>query len=210
MINDYLRLSLFGKVVGLDMFVEDSSEFIKDTEINYQYVKYNPRKPIERYGLSITSLDGGLSGRPDLDSLLEYNKENNTSYTEGDFRVPTPIYYDDRLKNVIKPFEGLLTRTHILKLNPGGFFPAHRDSYYDLKYFRIIVPLSNVNPPLVYFILDDIVINSNMEEGRAYFVDTVKAHTIFNCSFDPSYWLVLNVDCVKEAVDIVVKNLRET
>ena len=32
------------------------------------------------------------SGIPDLDSLGEYNKENNTEYTERDFATPTPVY----------------------------------------------------------------------------------------------------------------------
>lgn len=209
MIDEYLRLSLLGRVASLTMFVNQPRKFVEDTEAHYQYVKYNPRKPIERYGLSITSLDGGVSGIPDLDSLLEYNKENNTSYTEGDFRVPTPVYHDDRLKKVLEPFEGFITRSHILKLNSGGYFPPHRDSYYNFKYFRIIVPLSNIKPKSVYFILDDLTINSDMEEGRAYFVDTVKAHTLFNANFKPSYWLVLNVDCVKETVDTVIKNLQQ-
>ena len=167
MIDEYVRLSLLGDVASLLMKVQDPQKFVEDTEKNFQYVKYNPRKPIDRYGLSITSLDGGLSGMPDLDSLLEYNKENNTTYTEGDFRVPTPVYYDERIQGVIKPFEGLISRTHILRLNPGGFFPSHRDSYNNFKYFRIIVPLVNTTPNQFYFILDDKIINNNMEEPIA-------------------------------------------
>ena len=38
---------------------------------------YNLRNSNNRWGLSVTSLDGGLSGIPDLDSLLQYNKINN-------------------------------------------------------------------------------------------------------------------------------------
>ena len=49
-----------------------------------KWVQYNPRKPIARWGASITSLDGGTSGIPDLDSLKEYNKEHGTDYTEKD------------------------------------------------------------------------------------------------------------------------------
>src|SRR6056300_1573327 len=53
---------------------------------------YNRKKPNNRFGLSITSLDGGLSGIPDLDSLLEYNKENGTAYGERDFKTFTDVY----------------------------------------------------------------------------------------------------------------------
>ena len=49
------------------------------------WVQYNPRKNIPRYGLSITSLDGGLSGIPDLDSVREYNIKNNLKLDEIDF-----------------------------------------------------------------------------------------------------------------------------
>ena len=47
----------------------DAPSFVAWTEENFEYVQYNPRKPINRYGLSVTSLDGGCSCIPDLDSL---------------------------------------------------------------------------------------------------------------------------------------------
>ena len=45
---------------------------INELNSNFKWVQYNPRKNIDREGLSITSLDGGLSGYPDLDSLYDY------------------------------------------------------------------------------------------------------------------------------------------
>ena len=39
--------------------------------------KYNPNKLNNRWGLSITSIDGGLSGIPDLTSLRDYEIQNN-------------------------------------------------------------------------------------------------------------------------------------
>ena len=50
----------------------------------YEYLKYNPRKDINRYGLSITSEDGSLNGK-DLDSLAELTKETGTIYDEDSF-----------------------------------------------------------------------------------------------------------------------------
>ena len=72
----YQTITQYGDFIRL-AFDFNSTAYIKWTEENFDYVKYNPRKPIARYGLSLTSLDGGLSGIPDLDSLHEYNQENN-------------------------------------------------------------------------------------------------------------------------------------
>ena len=74
----YQTITQYGDFIRLG-FNFDSKTYIKWTEENFDYVKYNPRKPIARYGLSLTSLDGGLSGIPDLDSLHEYNQENKTN-----------------------------------------------------------------------------------------------------------------------------------
>ena len=88
----YRDLTTFGSQYPLRLRMKDSSKFIDWTEEQFKYVQYNPRKDYPRQGLSITSLDGGLSGRPDLDSVYEYNKENGTEWTERDFKVPTPVY----------------------------------------------------------------------------------------------------------------------
>ena len=87
---DYQTLITYGSFYSLDLTM-DAPSFVAWTEENFEYVQYNPRKPINRYGLSVTSLDGGVSGIPDLDSLGEYNKENNTQYTERDFETTTPV-----------------------------------------------------------------------------------------------------------------------
>ena len=68
------RIALYGDIIPLNYKLdykkfEEGLELFKD-----KWVQYNPRKKIARYGLSITSLDGGFSGRPDLDSIREYNR----------------------------------------------------------------------------------------------------------------------------------------
>ena len=68
----------------------------------YEYLKYNPRKDIPRYGLSITSLKGELDGI-DLDSIKEYNKENNTNYDELSFKEFTQVYHvSSEIQKIIK------------------------------------------------------------------------------------------------------------
>jgi hypothetical protein len=205
MIDLYNKLAILGTVAELRIKVDDPIGFIEDTERNYDYVKYNPRKSINRYGLSITSLDGELSGIPDLDSISEYNKENSTTYTELDFNQPTTVYYDKRLSNIISLFKDNMTRSHILRIDSGGYFPAHRDSFINVDVFRLIVPLKNVKPPQFYFILDNDIKTWNL--GSVYFVDTIKPHVLFNASLSSSYWIVFNIVINNNTIETVLKNL---
>ena len=72
----YSRLLTFGDLIPLTINC-NVNKLILQTK-NFEYKQYNPRKDIPRFGLSITSLKGELDGI-DLDSLPEYNKENNTN-----------------------------------------------------------------------------------------------------------------------------------
>ena len=89
-------------------------DFIQWTEENFTYVKYNPRKDINRYG-PITSLDGGLSGNPDPDSLPEYNRENNTKLNQRDFATPTSVYEYPDLKAILDPIKTQCRRSNVLR-----------------------------------------------------------------------------------------------
>lgn len=203
----YQYLSSYGTVVETVHKLNDPSKFVRWTEENFTYVKYNPRKEINRYGLSLTSLDGGVSGIPDLDSLLEYNKENNKSYNERDFRTFTPVYEYQDLQKCIDPIKNYLFRSHILKLGPGGFFPPHRD-FYGMKFdsFRIIIPLLNMNPPEFTFIIDDKIQYWN--RGSFYFVDTAKMHYLFNTGFSNAYMLILNVELNEDTVNFITTKMK--
>ena len=202
---NYLHLAALGDCYATNLTLNNASSIVTKSDEKFEYVKYNPRKNIDRWGLSLTSLDGKMTGIPDLDSIREYNIENNTSYDETDFWTQTPAY--DDFAEILNPFEPWLFRTHILKLGPGGFFPPHRDAL-GLRSFRMIVPLKNCKAPRVNFILEDKILNFN--QGKLYFVNTVKMHYIFNASMDPSYWLVMNVKCTKESVEKVLMNLEHT
>ena len=205
----YNYLTVYGSMYETTHKLKNARKFVSWTEENFDYIKYNPRKDINRYGLSITSLDGGLSGRPDLDSLYEYNKENNTNYNERDFTKFTPVYEYEDLKNCIAPIEKDIFRSHILKLNPGGYFPPHRDFYgMDIDSFRIIIPLANMDPPSFTFVIEDKIQQWNM--GSLYFVDTAKMHYLFNASFDPTYMIVFNVNLNKNTINFITQNMKQT
>lgn len=166
---------------------------------------YNPRKKgHNRYGLSITSLDGDFSGIPNLDSLYEYNKENGTRYGEGDFRQQTAFYKGCReLQDVMQSFNRFMGRSHILRLDKGGFFPPHRDfTGLVSSSFRIFIPLCYSSQYV--FILDNKKLS--FEPGYPYFFNTVAEHSLFAFN-DESYFAVFNIDLCKESVIALKQSL---
>lgn len=204
----YNHLSVYGTVYRTTHYLTNPMAFVKWTEESFNYVKYNPRKDIRRYGLSITSLDGGLSGTPDLDSLLEYNRENNSQYAERDFSTPTPVFDNPSLSTLLSPIKKFLFRTHILKLKPGGYFPAHRDFRgMNISSFRLILPLAGMHPPAFNFIIDDKI--THWFHGYIYFVDTAKMHYLFNAGFEDVYMIVMNVDLHPDSIKFVTEYMVE-
>jgi len=147
------------------------------------WVRYNPRKKIERYGCSITSLDGNDSGIPDLDSVLEYNRENATTYEEKDFCIATR--HADPFRQFLNKFQ--VGRCHYLKLPPGGFFPWHRD--VDPNTFRIIYTIDHCSPIDFVWLEDDKIIE--LQDHRWYYINTRKKHAVF--SFQTAIFAVFNV-----------------
>jgi len=201
----YNSLLSFGDLIPLKLKC-DVKKLFDETE-EFVYLKYNPRKDIERYGLSITSLDGSLNGI-DLDSIKEYNKENNTEYDELSFNKFTEVYnVSSEIQKIIEPFKNHIGRSHILHLAEGGYFPPHRDLpvYVEQQNsLRVLVPLKGCNPPDMYFMYEDKPLH--FEHGRAYFLNTNKSHNLF--SFKDSYMLVLNIKTSEEVYQILGDNFQ--
>lgn len=201
-------LTAYGDQVKLNIYQNSKTMLERLIQFDDNWTKYNPRKHINRWGLSVTNLDGNLGPGPDLDSLYEYNKENNTNIIESNFIVPTPVY--DVLKLYCDPFKEWLFRSHILKLKPGGFFPSHVDNMGStIDSFRLIVPLLVCNPlDGGYFIYQyDNVLHWNY--GSLYFLNTCKRHTIFNANDEDDHIvLIMNIKLTEESVSTVT-NLIE-
>jgi hypothetical protein len=198
----YSVLTRFGDFYALRLR-NSLGNIIKDLENNFEWVQYNPRKHISREGLSITSLDGGLSGRPDLDSLYDYRDNTGIVLKESNFTVKTPVY--DYFKEWLDPIQQHLGRTHIIKLNEGGYFPPHRDNKHsNIESFRLFLPL-NYDSMRNFFMLE----NRKLEftNGEMYFIDTAKMHTLFNTNVTPFYFVVVNVILTDNSVNDVIKYL---
>jgi len=178
-------------------FLDNISDYKDD------WKQYNPSKDINRKGLSITSLDGGFSGIPDLDSLREYSIKTGNRIDEIDITTKTPIY--EHAKHWLEPFEPWMGRTHIIELGQGGYFPPHRDAYSrDVTSFRLFIPLKYCNPPNMHFILDGKILN--FDHGHIYFIDTCLEHTLFTTN-KPSTFIVANIRLCDESIDKVLEHL---
>lgn len=221
------QLALYGDVIPLRLKL-DYKKFEEGLKkYNNKWVQYNPRKNIPRYGLSITSLDGGFSGIPDLDSLKEYNEQHNVNLDEPDIKTLTPFW--PYVESALSKFSNHLGRTHLIKKSAGGQFPSHRDGYdREIKSFRLFLPIYNCNPPFNYFILDDKILR--FEHGRLYFINTLKEHIVITSArggppsggpdntknFIPgggdlqSMYIVANINLNEESIDLVLHNMQSS
>lgn len=206
--NTATLFACFGDVIELDFPLWDINQIQQILDSHSGWKQYNPRKGINRYGLSVTSLDGEYSGVPDLDSLLEYNKLNNTNYSETSFNVKTDIVEKiPNLNELLSALSPNVGRCHFLKINAGGFFPPHRDngSAVPSPSFRIIVPLGNTKKKDWYWVQEGQILN--LTPGKTYCINTTKEHSIFsfknNCCM-----LVLNVIASLKNINFITTHLE--
>ena len=203
--------SNFGDVFQLDYPKWNVDRALDILSKHPGWVQYNPRKPhIKRWGLSITSLDGGFSGFPDLDSLREFNRENATSWQEQDFNKLTSI-----TRNIPEPLDliqsfpmGTMGRCHFLKLDAGGFFPPHRDNGLALPSptFRILTPLVDFDGDGHHVWLQEGKPIS-LKAGVTYFVNTTKVHSLFSFAGD-CIMVVYNVIASEAAIKYCVSRSK--
>ena len=178
-------------IVNLEKFQSELKKF------DNNWVIYNRNKgDTGRLGLSVTSLDGEMTGVPDLQSLYEHAQTTGQSFSENQFNKPTAAFrHLTSLHEVLNYFEGGLGRCRVIKFRAGGFFPPHRDQSINFQipdYFRIFIPLSGTGENQLYFIYEDRKIF--YEPGRAYLFNALKPHSVFSmvdnaCTFAMSLQL---------------------
>ena len=197
----------FGNVIEFDFPLWDTGRTQSILDKHPGWVRYQPHKPNNRWGLSVTSLDGGFSGEPDLYSLRDWNAMNGTTYWEADFKARTNVVeFIPELNPFLDFFGSSLGRVHFLKLNAGGFFPPHRDNgaIVDSPTFRILVPINNFGKNQMKWIQEEEVLP--LEIGRTYFINTTKPHSLFSFT-DDCTMLVLNIIATNEMLDKLVRRV---
>lgn len=197
----------FGQVVEFDFPLWDVVHAQSVLEKHPGWVRYQPHKPNNRWGLSVTSLDGNFSGVPDLYSLREYNEIHGTQYWEADFKARTNLVeFIPELNPFLDFFGNSLGRVHFLRLDAGGFFPPHRDNgaIVDSPSFRIIVPINNFGRNQMKWIQEEQVLQ--LDPGRTYFINTTRPHSVFSFTNDCTM-LVMNIIATNEILDKLVRRV---
>jgi len=198
----------FGNVIELDFPILDTKNMLNVLNKHPGWKVYQPHKPgYNRYGLSVTSLDGGYSGEPDLYSLQEYKTLTGIGHSEYDFRRRTSVTeMIPELNSFLDFFEPALGRVHFLRLDKGGFFPPHRDNglFTNIQVFRILVPIYNFGINDMKWVQEEKILNLTI--GKTYFINTTRPHSLFSF-VDNCMMLVLNVMDDKNIVDKLVKKV---
>ncbi len=159
---------------------QELQQYPRDT-----WPRYNPRKPIERYCLDLTQVPGG---NDNVSSLKEYNDSTGKRLLNQDFTEPTEIYHNlPTIKNVLEPFRPWLGRTHIIRIDAGGYFPPHYDTVtvdYDMYDVRLVAAIHNINNMSFKWLYntDDRVIP--MTDGELWIINTGKPHSVFSFKND--------------------------
>lgn len=202
------RLSLFqqlhsyGDIIPLRMKIDSASVERELSPFANSWVPYNPKKPENpRMGLSLTSLDGGMSGYPDLHSIYEWSKETGRKVSEKDFNKPTDALKQCRsIHALTDTFQPHLGRCRFVRFKTGGHFPPHRDgsvSFQVPDYFRILVPLSNTGANSFHFVYDGQLFP--YEIGRPYLFNALKTHSVMSFT-DDTLTLAISVALTQEMV----------
>lgn len=201
------RLSMMGDWLKLNSF--DNEKMNQEiSQFENDWKKYNPRKENNRFGLSVTSLDGNLSGIPDLDSLYEFNMENAKSYDNQSFRQTTVVYQSSSsLRCALQPYEPWLGRSHFLKLNAGGFFPEHYDidkTKFEKDEIRLIGFVRNTSPKHFKFCYEDSLL-TNYSDGDLFYFNANKRHSVFAMENDVVL-LVATLKFDEKLFETIIKN----
>tara|TARA_B100000609_G_scaffold199693_1_gene206843 strand:+ start:23169 stop:23822 length:654 start_codon:yes stop_codon:yes gene_type:complete len=208
--NEYYfqKISSLGDFYSLNICfnVDDFKSELMSCSPDWQ--PYNSNKSwSHRYAISLFSIDGSSDGRMALNSIREWNIENNTNYSELDFNIQTKYWKNlTSLSDKFSRISDSICRSHLLRLDEGGIFPPHRDSYgRDESTFRLI-SFFECGPDTLHLTVDNRLVQ--FIPNRCYFLNTRKIHSVV--SFAPnSYIMVLNIRLSNESVGFVLKNLSE-
>ena len=160
--------------------IKFSPKLLMEEIEGYEWKRYCPeKKDNNRWGLSVTSLDGKLTGIPDLNSLRDYYEETGQVVRNRDINTLTEVYHNSHeLKKMLGGLEPWLIRTHFIRMDAGSYFPDHFDmAPMDLKNDQIrLTAFVNVNEYGFKWIYDDKIIKCN--NGTVWYFNSHKRHSV--------------------------------
>jgi hypothetical protein len=204
-----LALLQLGDFEPLD-FKINTGQFMQEiAQFDNSWVDYLPRtdRPNNRQGLVLSNLPG--KSHQDNPSLPQASEEAGRRLSEIDFNSKTEVYEKCPSLHALLDYFQPLGRTFLVKSNIGGYFVPHRDHpSMPRETFRIAVFL-NKCAPLDY----DWIIGTDqklqIEEGRAYYVNTRKTHRTVSWVND-SIHLIMNIPFNGANVSKVISKLQHS
>ena len=170
--------------------------------------RYNPSKlKNNRWGLSVTSLDGGLSGIPDLTSLKEHYDNTGEKVSDRDITVPTDVWKKSgEVQKILDPLRPWVLRTHFLRMDEGSFFPDHYDMLrqeFDHDQIRLTAFI-NINEYGFKWIYDDRLIKC--QNGSLWYFNSHKRHCVFSTQAN----MIIMVILLKFDYDLHIHLMKNT
>ncbi len=204
----FQQLHAYGDIIPLAFKLDPAQIDLELETFRECWVQYNPSKSSNpRVGLSLTSLDGGMSGIPDLDSIYEWSRETGRKVSEKDFNQTTEAYRGCKtIHPLVECFKPQLGRCRFVKFKAGGHFPPHRDgsvSFQIPDYFRILVFLARTGTDDFHFVHDGKLIS--YEVGRPYLFNALKTHSVVSFADDAvtlAVSVALNQEMVAKAMSL--------
>lgn len=205
----YSQLFLYGDFMPLDLWIDPALCQKELRAFESEWRPYQPQKGDSgREGLSLTSLDGSLSGYPELQSLYEYSQTTGHKVSENDFDKLTDVYNKvSAIRETVDYFKPFIGRSRFVRFRAGGHFPPHRDqsvSYQVPDYFRLFVALGGTGENRLFFIYDNKVVP--YEVGRVYLFNALKVHSVFSMQND-CMTLAISLKLHQEAIRLAINKL---
>ncbi len=187
--------------IDLGKFNEEIKRFDND------WVDYLPRadRLNNRKGLTLTSLPGHT--HRDNPSQAQASWAAGRRVHEVEFSEPTEVFHHCTSLHPLLNHFSPLGRTFLVKSNMGGYFAPHRDHpSMPRETFRIAVFLKNCKTFEYDWIMDTDT-KLQIDEGRAYYINTRKTHRTISW-VDDSIHLIINVPFTTENVSKLIASLK--
>ncbi len=202
-----LALLNLGDFEPLNIKINTSKFMDELKQFNNDWVDYLPRtdRPNNRQGLTITNLEGKT--HRDNPSQAQASVDAGRKVMETEFSHPTDVYRACTSLHPLLDEFAPLGRTFLIKSNVGGYFVPHRDHpSIPRESFRIAVFLNNCAPLQYDWIIDNDR-KLQIEEGRAYYINTRKTHRTISWVND-SIHLIMNIPFNNTNVAKVLAHLQ--
>jgi hypothetical protein len=201
-----MQLLSLGDVIPLDLFVDPGQLGEELRGFEDQWVPYLPRedRSNNREGLLLFGLP---NDKPNSSlSLPEAMARMGKELTELDFNTPTSLFHQCKSLHCLFEYFSPVGRSFLLRVNKGGWFYPHRDSPALFRNsMRVVVFCKNSLPSQFEWWIDGR--KMEIEEGRAYYVNTRKVHKTMSF-VDHSTHLILNIPVTLDNAGRILRALQ--